>query len=185
MEIALVIGGTFLLCWLVDKGFAKAFRSQPQHTSGRSVRLNKYYGVAGVILAVLGVAAVFAGLSDTWILSAGGGMLILLGIGLSVYYLSFGVFYDGDSFVFTTFGKKSTTYLYKDIAGQQLYNSYGNIVIELHMADGRTVQLHASMTGVYPFLDAAFDAWLRQTGKQKEECTFHDPDNSCWFPPVA
>lgn len=184
MEIVLVAVGTLLLCWLVDKGFTKIFRSKPQHMSGKSVRLNKLYGAAGLILMVLGLAAVFAGMSDGWLLTAGGAMLIVLGIGLVVYYMTFGVYYDDDSFVLTTFGRRSTTYQYRDIQGQQLYNSYGRILIELYMTDGRTVQLHANMVDVYPFLDSAFAAWLRQTGKSREACAFHDPDNSCWFPPM-
>lgn len=184
MEVVLVVVGTLLVCWLADKGFTKIFRSKPQHKSGKSVRLNKLYGAAGLILTVLGIAAVFAGMSDEWILCAGGGLLIVLGIGLMVYYMSFGIYYDADSFVLTTFGRKSRTYAYRDIRGQQLFNSYGHIIIELYLADGRTAQLQSGMPGAYPFLDSAFAAWLRQTGKSREECTFHDPDNSCWFETV-
>jgi hypothetical protein len=58
----------------------------------------------------------------------------------------------------------------------------GNVIIELHMADGRAVQLQSAMTGAYSFLDAAFEAWLVQTGRNKEECDFYNPENSCWFP---
>ena len=94
------------------------------------------------------------------------------------------IFYDEDSFILTTFGKRSNTYRYNQIKAQQLYNAYGNIVIELHMGDGRTVQLQAGMEGVYPFLDKAFDGWLHQRGKKKEDCPYYDPENSCWFPPV-
>ena len=54
MEILLLIGATFLLCWLVDKGFHKLFRSKPQHVSGKAVRLSKYYALGGLILSVLG-----------------------------------------------------------------------------------------------------------------------------------
>lgn len=176
----LVFGG----CFAVDKGFQKLFRNQQEHHSGLSVRLNKKYGSIGLILAVLGVAAVFAGMFDGWLLCAGGCVLILIGIGLVVYYMTFGVFYDTDTFILTTFGKRSTTYAYRDIQAQQLYNAYGNVLIELHMADGRTVQLQAHMQGAYSFLDHAFSAWLRQTGRKKEDCAFYDPQNSCWFPPV-
>lgn len=184
MEVVLVAICTLIVCWLADKGFTKIFRGKPQHKSGKSVRLNKLYGAAGLILAVLGVAAVFAGMSDGWLLSAGGILLMALGAGLIVYYMTFGIYYDEDSFVLTTFGRKSRTYTYRDIRGQQLYNSYGHIIVELHLTDGRTAQLQSNMLGVYPFLDSAFAAWLRQTGKNREDCPFHDPDNSCWFPPV-
>lgn len=182
--VILVCAAVFGICFLIDRGFTKLFRNQQQHKSGKAVRLNKKYGAIGLIVAVLGVAALFSGLSDGALLIAGGCMLMAVGIGLVVYYMTFGVFYDEDSFILTTFAKPSKTYGYRDIAAQQLYNSYGNILIELHLNDGRTVQLQAGMEGVYPFLDHAFSAWLRQTGKTREDCPFHDPANSCWFPPV-
>ena len=172
----------FGVCFLIDKGFTKVFRGQKQHASGLSVRLSKRYGAAGLIVFILGVAALFIG---GWLMIASGILLMLGGIALIVYYMTFGIYYDDDSFVLTTFGKRSKTYQYRQITAQQLYNSAGNIVIELHMDDGRAVQLQAAMTGAYPFLDAAFAAWLRQTGRNIEDCSFHDPQNSCWFPPVG
>jgi len=182
MEIVLVVAGTFLLCWLADKGFTKLFRSEPQHMSGKSVRLNKYYGVGGIVLIILGVAALFSGYGQDWTLFAGGVLLVAVGICFAVYYVSFGVFYDEDSFALATFGKRNAVYRYGDIRGQLLYNSFGKIIIELHMANGRTLQLQSSMIGVYPFLDTAYAGWVQQTGRQESECSFHDPDNSCWFP---
>ena len=155
-----------------------------QHQSGMSVRLNKRYGSFGIISFVLGIGSIFVGLNDTWVMIAAGALLILLGVGLITYYMTFGIFYDEDSFILTTFGKKSKEYHYRDIKAQQLYIASGNTVIELHMKDGRTVQLHAAMTGVYDFLDYAFAGWLQQKGKKEEDCPFHDPQNSCWFPPV-
>lgn len=180
--VALVAGGTFGLCYLADKGFTKVFRGKAQHQSGLSVRLSKHYGALGLVLVTLGIAAIFAGLGKKWALSVGGGVISLVGIGLIVYYMTFGVFYDKSSFILTTFGKKSTAYRYGDIVSQQLYSSYGNIVIELTMNDGRTVPLQAGMNGVYPFLDKAFAGWCTQKGLQPEDCPFHDPQNSCWFP---
>ena len=172
----------FGFCFLVDKGFTKLFRGKKEHGSGLSVRLNKRYGSAGVIVFVLGVAALFV---DSLLMLVCGIVLVLGGVALVIYYMTFGIFYDDDSFILTTFGKKSGTYQYRQIVGQQLYNSAGNIVIELYMDDGRAVQLHSAMTGAYPFLDSAFVAWLRQTGKNKEDCSFYDPDNSCWFPSIG
>lgn len=184
IPILVVAAAVFGLCYLVDKGFTKLFRSRAEHQSGLSVRFSRKYGSVGLILAVLGMAAVLHGTSDGWLLPVCGGIVIVVGICLIVYYMTFGVFYDDDTFVLTSFGKRSTTYSYGDIQAQQLYNSYGNIVIELHMVDGRTVQLQSAMKGVYPFLDKAFAAWLRQTGRTEADCPFYDPDNSCWFPPV-
>lgn len=182
IPLLLIIGVVFLLCFLVDKLFSKMFRGKAQHKSGMSVRLNKRSGSFGLIAFVLGAAAIFSGISQTWILIPAGALLVLVGVALMVYYLTFGVFYDDEQFILATFGKRSKTYYYKDIQYQQLYTSYGNTVIELHLSDGRCFQLQSGMMGVYPFLDKAFYAWLRQTGNVLEECDFYDPDNSCWFP---
>lgn len=180
--IMLVVAATFGICWLFDAGFTKIFRGKTQHRTGLSVRLSKKYGLFGIILAVLGVAAMAHGSRGETALLVGGIVVLLVGIGLMVYYLTFGVYYDADSFILTTFGKKSVTYRHCDIRTQQLYLSGGQTVIELQLKDGRTVLLQSGMEGVYPFLDAAFEGWCRQKGKRKEDCPFHDPDNSCWFP---
>ncbi len=184
IAVLIVAALVFGVCFLVDKGFTKLFRSQAQHYSGLSVRLNKKYGAFGLILFVLGLGAVFAGLSQGVALLIGGIFVAVVGVGLVVYYMTFGVFYDEDSFLLTTFGKKSKAYQYREIAGQQLYNNAGNIMVELHMTDGRTVHLQLVMPGVVAFLDKAFSAWCQQKGIREEDCAFHDTDNSCWFPPV-
>ena len=146
------------------------------------MRLNKRYATIGIVLLFLGVCAVFAGISDYLALCTGGIVVALVGVSLIVYYLTFGIFYDQDGFILTTFGRRSVTYQYNQISGQLLYNASGNILIELHMKDGRSVNLQAGMVGVYPFLDTAFENWCRQVGRNPEECEFHDPDNSLWFP---
>lgn len=183
--VVIVAALVFGVCFLIDKGFTKLFRSQAQHMSGKAVRLSKRYGSIGLILAVVGIAAVFTGLSDTWVLIAGGGLMVLVGIGLVVYYMSYGVFYDTESFLFMTLGKKNVTYHYNAIRAQQLYNNQGHLLIELYMSDGNTVQIQSTMQGCFEFMDHAFAAWLRQTGKTQEDCPFYDPANSCWFPPVS
>ena len=181
----LVAAAVFGLCFLVDKGFTKIFRGKAQHESGLSVRLSKRYGSFGLIIAVIGIAAIFAGLKGDWLLIGGGILMLLIGAALVVYYMTFGVFYDDSSFLYTSFGKKSVAYRYRDIQAQQLYSSAGGItIIELHMANGKTVQVHSNMEGAYPFLDTAFAGWCKQTGRSGEDCSFHDPANSCWFPPV-
>lgn len=185
MDFAFVIlaaAATFGLCWLLDKGFTKKFRGTPQHQSGLSVRLNRHYGGGGLVVAVLGVAGVLTGLGDSWLLMAGGGLLILTGAALVVYYMTFGVYYDEETFLHCSFGKGGKVYHYRDIRCQQLFNGSGNIIIELYMNDGSAVQLHGAMDGVYPFLDHAFSAWCRQKGIRPESCAFHKPEESCWFP---
>ena len=59
--ILLVAAVVFGLCFAVDKLFSKLFRSRAQHRSGLAVRASKRYGAFGVILMVLGVAALIFG----------------------------------------------------------------------------------------------------------------------------
>ena len=186
VAVIVIAAAMFGLCYLADKGFAKLFRSRTQHKSGLAVRLSKRYGSIGLVLAVLGLAAVFMGLNskDGWALPVCGGLLIVTGVCLAVYYLTFGVFYDENGFLVTKFGKTSTAYTYKDIQNQQLYIVHGQTIIELHLTDGKAVQLQSNMEGVYPFMDYAFDRWCALTGRTRESCGFYDPDNSCWFPPM-
>ncbi len=182
MAVLVVAALTFGVCFLCDKGFDRIFRNKAQHKTGLSVRVNKRYGAFGAIAIALGIAAILTGMYDGWVLCAGGAVVLTIGICLVVYYATFGIFYDADSFVLTTFGKKSVTYKFKNIKSQQLYNASGNTVIELHMDDGRNISLQSAMIGVYPFMDVAFSGWCRQTGKTPENCDFYDPANSCWFP---
>lgn len=184
VPVIIIAAVVFGVCFLADKGFSKLFRSQAQHASGLAVRLNKRYGSIGLLLAVLGLAAIFTGLPADWVLIVGGAVVVLMGIALVVYYMNYGVFYNEDSFLFMRLGKPNVTYYYKDITAQQLYNNQGHLLIELHMADGNTIQLQSTMNGCYAFMDYAFFAWLKQTGRTEADCPFYDPRNSCWFPPV-
>lgn len=181
----LIAAAIFGICYLVDKGFTKAFRSKAQHRSGMAVRTSKRYGIFGVILTALGVLAVCVGITDGIVLVVGGAVVLIMGICLAVYYLSFGIFYDGETFLYSRFGKRNLTYRFADILGQKLYLVQGgNIIIELHMTDGSAVSLQSNMDGVYPFLDTAFAAWCMQTGRDPQSCDFHDPRQSLWFPTV-
>ena len=186
MQLAAVIiiaALTFGVCYLFDKGFVSLFRNKVQHRSGLAVRVNKRYAVFGLLLLVLGIAAIFSGLNGEKIMLFGGILILIVGVGLIVYYMTFGVFYDDDSFILTTFGRKSVTYRFEDIKEQRLYVVQGgNVVIELHLRDGRSVSLQSTLEGTYPFLDHAFSAWCRQTGRDPEKCDFHDPSRSLWFP---
>ena len=178
--LALVFGA----CYAIDKGFSHFFRNQAQHHSGMAVRLNKKYGAFGVLLIVLGVAALMASLKGDKVLLIGGIVVVLLGIWLVIYYMTCAIFYDEDAFIFNSLSKKKKTYAYRQIRAQQLYNASGNIVVELHMEDGSVVAVQSAMSGAYDFLNYAFAAWCRQKGVTQEDCPFYDPANSCWFPPV-
>lgn len=185
VAILLVAAVIFGLCYLVDKAFTKLFRSKAQHMSGMAVRASKRYGLFGVLLSVVGILALISSRSEGSVLLWGGLVVLILGICLCVYYLSFGIFYDGESLLYSRFGKKNQVYRFGDIQGQKLYTIQGgSTMIELHMADGKAISVLSTMEGVFPFLDTAFAAWCMQTGRDPQSCTFHDPSASLWFPTV-
>ena len=183
VTIVIAAALTFGICFLVDKGYTRLFRSKQQHKTGLQVRVSKRYASIGLVLCILGILAVFTGVGGETVLLIGGGIVIFIGCALIGHYMSFGVYYDADSFIVTAFGKKNPVYRFGDIRHQKLYMIQGgSIVVELHMADGSAVSIHTSMEGAYPFLDHAFNAWCRQTGRIADACTFHDPGNHLWFP---
>ena len=185
LAILLVAAVIFGICYLVDKGFAKLFRSKAQHMSGLAVRASKRYGLFGVILSVLGILAILNGLGDESVLLWGGIVVLILGVCLCVYYLSFGIFYDGETLLYSRFGKKDQVYAFGDIVGQKLYAIQGgSTLVELHMKDGKAISVLSTMDGAYSFLDTAFAAWCMQTGRDPQSCDFHDPRKSLWFPTV-
>ena len=185
IAILLIAAVIFGICFAVDKGFAALFRSKAQHRSGMAVRAAKRYGIFGVILSVIGILGIVGGIGGDMVLLVGAVIVLLMGAGFAVYYLSFGVFYDGESFLISSVGKKSREYKFREILGQKLYLVQGgNIIVELHMEDGTTVSLQSTMDGIYPFLDTAFAAWCLETGRDPQSCDFHDPSQSLWFPTV-
>lgn len=174
---------TFGLCYIVDKRFTNSFRNKAQHKSGMAVRVNKHYGGFGVGLAVVGVLSVCVGFANSIALVIGGIVVLTMGLCLAVYYLTHGIFYDGESFLVVSFRKEDRIYRYEEILEQKLYLVQGgNIIIELYLLDGTTVSLQSSMDGVYLFLDTAFAGWCLQKGINPQNCDFHDPSKSWWFP---
>ena len=153
------------------------------HQLNVQVRVSKRYASIGLVLCILGILAVFTGIGGETVLLIGGGIVLCIGCALIGHYMGFGIYYDADSFLVTAFGKKDATYRFGDIRHQKLYLIQGgSIVVELHMNDGSAVSVHSAMEGAYPFLDHAFNAWCRHTGRNPDTCTFHDPRNHLWFP---
>jgi hypothetical protein len=181
--VLLIAALTFGVCFLFDKGYVSLFRNKVQHRSGLAVRVHKRYAVFGLILALVGILAIITGITDGPVLLWGGVAVLLLGAALIGYFITFGVFYDEETFLVTGFGKKDRVYRYSDIVSQRLYLIQGGgIVIELHMADKQAVSIQSAMEGTYAFLDYAFFAWCRQTGRDPGACDFYDPSQSLWFP---
>ena len=179
-----VIAVTFGVMFAGDYLFHKLFRKEQEYQTGMAVHLNKRYLVTGILISVLGVALLgqlTKGFS--WLLVAAAAILEVMGIGLLIYYNTFGIFYDEDSFIYRHFRGKPTTYRYADIRSQQLLQTAGGIVVELDLADGTTMSLQQNMDGMYTFLDHACFARMRQLDTEPRSCKWFDQSNSCWFPP--
>ena len=183
MDILIVITATFLLCFLLDKGFTTLFRSKAQHKSGMAVRLNKRFGTFGILLIVLCIAGLMASIENGLPMLIGSSILGVVGIGLIGYYVSFGIYYDEDSFLVSGFGKKDVQYGYGDIRHQLLYTMQGGgTIVELHMVNGDAVQIMSTMPEYEKFLNYAFAHWCKAKGLDPDNCDFHDTQNSIWFP---
>ena len=179
----ILAAAVFGICYGVDKGFTRLFRNRKEHRSGLAVKRNKRTATLGVFLGLLGVAGLLSGSSagrGMWILSA---IMLLLAAVLIGSYLSFGIYYDDDGFLVSSFGKKNRSYRYGDIREQKRYVVQGgSVIVELYMVDGTTATVQTNMEGAYPFLDHAFGRWCAQKGIAAESCDFHDPSQHCWFP---
>ena len=186
MPYLLVIAATFGCMYLLDKGLTKLFRSRDQHHSGTAVRLKKHYGILSLAMMILGVLGILTFFFDGNAILLLGGLLVAPGgVVLGIYYLTHGIFYNDESFLYVTFGNRSVTYRYADIRAQKLYEIQGGtLLVELHMADRKAVSVQTSMEGAKTFLDKAAHARMRQLGLNSHECQWFDETEGRWFPPV-
>lgn len=186
MAYLIVIAATFGVMFLLDKGLTKLFRSRAQHHSGTAVRLKKHYGIFSLALMILGVLGILTWFTDRGLVLLIGGLLVFPGgAALGIYYLTHGIFYDDESFLYVSFGNRSAAYRYGDIAAQKLYAIQGgSVLVELHMTDGKTVSVQGNMEGAPAFLDKAAHARMRQLGLNSHECPWFDESKGQWFPPV-
>lgn len=179
----ILAAAVFGLCYLIDKGFARLFRSKQQHQSGLAVKPGKRTATLGLFLCLLGVAGILGGITGGKAMMIMSAIMLLLGGGLVVYYLSFGIYYDEETFLVSAFGKKNRIYRYCDIREQERFIVQGgSVIVELHMENGSAVTVQTTMDGAYPFLDYAFGRWCEQKGIAPEDCDFHDPSQHRWFP---
>ena len=186
MAYLLIIAATFGVMFLLDKGLTKLFRSRQQHRSGTAVRLKKHYGILSLALMILGALGIVTYFSDKNLILLIGGLLVLPGgAALGIYYLTHGIFYDDEGFLYTSFGNRSEEYRYADIRAQKLYEIQGGtLLVELHMENGKAVAVQTTMEGAPTFLDKAAHARMRQLGLNSHECPWFDETQGRWFPPL-
>ena len=150
------------------------------------MRLKKHYGILSLAMIILGVLGILTFFFDGNVILLLGGLLVAPGgAALGIYYLTHGIFYDDDAFLYVTFGNRSREYRYGEIRGQKLYEIQGgSLLVELHMTDGKTVPVQNNMDGAAVFLDKAAHARMRQLGLNSHECPWFDETKGQWFPPV-
>ena len=184
MPYLLIAAATFGLMFLLDKGLTKLFRSRQQHRSGRAVRLNKRYGILSLAMMILGMLGLLFGITEPSVMLIVGGALVIPGGALlGIYYLTHGIFYDSDSFLYTTIGNRSRSCRFGDIRSQKLYRLQGgSYLVELYLNDGTTIPIQTVMPGALDFLDHASHARMRHLGLNSHECRWYEPDQGCWFP---
>ena len=183
MAYLILAAAVFGLCFALDKGFGKLFRSKQQHKSGLAVKPAKRTASLGLFLAMLGTAGVLSGTGSGKAMPVMSALMLLLGAVLIVHYLSSGIYYDEETLLVSAFGRKDRVYRYDCIEEQRRFVVQGgSVIVELHMADGASVTVQTNMDGALPFLDYAFARWCEQKGITPEDCVFHDPAEHCWFP---
>ena len=118
MGYLIIAAATFGVMYGLDKLFTKFFRNQAQHHSGTAVRLKKGYGIAAIALGLLAVMSLMQyALNRETLMLVCAIVLAVMGGGLGAYYLTHGIFYDDESFLFTSLGRKPVTHRYGDITG--------------------------------------------------------------------
>lgn len=179
----ILAAAVFGACYAVDKGFTKLFRNRKEHQSGLAVKHNKRAALFGLVLAVLGIAGILAGIGGGMGLLILSVIVLLMAVALLVYYLSFGIYYDAQTFLVCAFGREKKTCRYGDIREQKRYVVQGgSVIVELHLLDGSAVSVQSTMDGAIPFLDYAFARWCEARGIAPDACAFHDPGQFRWFP---
>ena len=179
----ILAAAVFGICFLVDKSFQKLFRGRKEQKSGLAVKPNKRSATMGLFLGILGLVGILTGIGGNVSLLILSAIVLLLAAMLIVHYLSFGIYYDAESLLTVSFGKKKLSYRYEEIREQKRYVVQGgSVILELYMTDGSTVTVQTTMDGAYPFLDYAFARWCEQKNLDPENCNFHDPSQHRWFP---
>lgn len=176
------IGLIFGLCFLVDKLFTRLFRNRKEHRSGLAVHYNKRTALFGLLLAVLGIFSTITGVEKSRFLLIGGIVVLIGGILLLAYYLSFGIYYDDKTILVSGFLKKNRSFAYGDIVHQTVLIAGGSLMAEVYFENGSAITVQAHMDGGIAFLDYAFARWCEVKGLNPKECAFHDPSKFRWFP---
>lgn len=176
----LLIAVIFGLVALVDFVFGKLFPRLKAPKTAKAVRMPRYSFILGILIVVLGIMGLLFYTEADWFLRIGMVVAMAMGLYMTVNYIAFGIFYDEDGFTYRTLTKKAVAYRYGDITGQRSFLARSGLNISLLLGE-QEIPLNGSMKGLSDFMNCAFFAWCRQTGRDPDEQDY-DPTTLRYFP---
>ena len=178
----LLIAVIFGLVALVDFVFGKLFPKAKVKKTEKAVRAPRYSFIVGILIVFLGIMGLLFYTEADVFLRIGMVIAMVMGLYMAVNYISFGIFYDDETFTYRTLTKKAVTFRYADITGQRSFLARSGLNVTL-LAGETEVPLNGSMQGVADFMNHAFFAWCRQKGLDPDAQEY-DPRTLRYFPEV-
>lgn len=178
----LLIAVIFGLVALVDFVFGKLFPRLKAPKTAKAVRMPRYSFVLGILIVVLGIMGLLFYTEADWFLRIGMVAAMVMGLYMTVNYISFGIFYDAEGFTYRTLTKKAVFYRYSDITGQRSFLARSGLNTSLLMGETE-IPLNGAMKGLPDFMSYAFFAWCRETGRDPDQQEY-DPTTLRYFPEV-
>lgn len=178
----LLIAVIFGLVALVDFLLGKLFPKSKTQKQGKAVRMPRYSFILGILVTLLCIIGLLFYTEADLFLRLGMAAALLIGVYIVVNYVRFGIFYDEEGFEFRTLTKKAKYYRYADITGQRSFLARSGLNVAL-LAAGDEIPLNGSMKGLSDFMNHAFFAWCRETGRDPDGQDY-DPATLRYFPEI-
>lgn len=181
LGIAIVCALVFLICFGIDKLVQRLFPKTELEKGKNVVRPARRSAVFGVILTFAAVAVTVFRISKEpdVLLLLGCAVAFILGVILLVSYFSFAIYYDNESFLYRSYGRKREFH-YGQIRGQRTLMTRGGYNAVLFV-DDTEIDLYSSMQNVNVFLGKAFYRWCEQKGIDPNSVE-NNPRMMSWFP---
>lgn len=180
--LLLFMAAVFGVCRLADLLLGRIVPKIPQRESGRAVRLPHRSIVFGILLTFFGIASLIGFFSQMKALYRVACIAVTaMGVFLLVQYGSFGVFYDGESFVYRTLKSRKQVFRYGEIVGQRSLLTRSGVNTVLLLRGGEQIVLSESMDGVREFLQFAFRRWCEANGTDPDTVK-NNPEMLTYFP---
>ena len=140
----------------------------------------RYSFILGILIVILAIIGLLFYTEADLFLRIGMVVAMAIGMYMTVNYIAFGIFYDDDGFTYRTLTKKVVSYRYSDITGQRSFLARSGLNTSLLLGEDE-IPLNGSMKGLADFMNHAFFAWCRQTGRNPDQQEY-DPSTLRYFP---